>query len=98
MITKRPAANGQICDVIFEFTALSGAQQISLCGDFNGWSRTATPLRRCDTERFAVTLSLHTGRSYRFRYLLDNERWENDWNADDYQPNGHGGADSVIRV
>jgi len=42
------------------------------------------------------TLALEPGRSYRFRYYLGNERWENDWNADSYVENEFGGADSVL--
>ncbi len=39
---------------------------------------------------------LGAGRTYRFRYLLDDERWENDWEADSYVPNEFGGDDSVL--
>jgi hypothetical protein len=38
------------------------------------------------------------GRAYRFRYLLDGVRWENDWHADDYVLNVHGSHDSVVIV
>jgi len=33
-----------------------------------------------------------------FRYLVDGERWENDWAADAYVPNPFGGEDSVVEV
>jgi hypothetical protein len=36
--------------------------------------------------------------TYRFRYLLDDERWENDWSADDYVANEFGGDDSVVHT
>jgi hypothetical protein len=36
------------------------------------------------------------GRRYRFRYLLDGERWANDGAADDYVANDFGVDDSVI--
>ena len=36
------------------------------------------------------------GRAYRFRYLLDGHRWENDWAADAYKPNDFGADDSVV--
>ena len=39
---------------------------------------------------------LPPGRAYRFRYLLDGHRWENDWDADAYVPNGFGSDDSVV--
>ena len=31
-----------------------------------------------------------------YRYLVDGERWENDWAADTYAPNDYGGDDSVV--
>jgi hypothetical protein len=43
-----------------------------------------------------VTVGLDAGRAYRFRYLLDGQRWENDWAADAHQPNGFGGDYSVV--
>jgi len=45
---------------------------------------------------FSVTVGLDAGRAYRFRYLLDGQRWDNDWAADAYQANDFGGDDSVV--
>jgi hypothetical protein len=47
-------------------------------------------------DGFVAEVSLPAGRVYRFRYLLDGERWENDWAADAYVANEFGGDDSVI--
>jgi hypothetical protein len=56
--------------------------------------------RRCDAPRRRGRVqphcSLDAGRAYRFRYLLDDQRWENDWAADAYLPNSFGGDDSVV--
>jgi hypothetical protein len=38
------------------------------------------------------------GRSYRYRYLLDGQRCENDRRADRYGPNPLGSTDSVVVV
>jgi hypothetical protein len=35
---------------------------------------------------------------YKFRYLIDDSRWENDWNADRYIPNSFGSEDSLVIV
>ena len=35
---------------------------------------------------YIAEMVIATGRTYRFRYLIDNERWENDWAADSYAP------------
>ncbi len=32
------------------------------------------------------------------KYLLDGERWENDWAADGYVPNPFASEDSVVEV
>jgi len=55
-------------------------------------------LERREDGRFTLTLSLTPGQSYRFRYLLDGSRWENDWAADSYAPNPYGSDDSVVEV
>ena len=44
-----------------------------------------------------LTVTLAPG-TYRFRYLLDGQRWENDWAADDYVDNTYGGQDSVVDI
>jgi hypothetical protein len=35
---------------------------------------------------------------YRFRYYLDGQRWENDWEAEEYRPNDFGSDDSIVKV
>src|SRR5881227_1199628 len=92
---KRGAGNGRVL-VTFEVDAAVHAERANLCGDFNDWSTDEHPMRRRDDGGFTLELELDPGRVYRFRYLLDGERWENDWAADDYVPNEYGGDDSVV--
>ncbi len=80
----------------FRLPASVGAQRVWLVGDLNGWSRTAHPMRR-EGECFVLTLDLERRRAYRYRYLLDGDRWENDWDAE-YVPNEYGTDDSVVRT
>ena len=70
---------------------------MALCGDFNDWSAEATALERGDDGTWQVSIPLEPDRSYRYRYLLDGERWENG-QAGHYEPNPYGGVDSVIVV
>lgn len=81
--------------VEFRLPHATGAEEVCLVGEFNDWSTTAQPMER-DGDAFVTTVPLAPGRAYRFRYLLDGERWENDWEADAYVPNEYGGDDSVI--
>ena len=85
-----------ICNVTFELPAEAGAEEAPLCGEFNDWSPTATPLTRRKDGSFRVAVALEPDRCYRFRFLLDGTRWENDCAADAYVPNEHGGDDSVV--
>lgn len=86
------------CKVTFELPTAVGASEAHVCGEFNGWSPTATPMKRRKNGTLAASVTLETGRRYRFRYLLDGDQWENDWAADDYLRNEFGGEDSVIEV
>lgn len=72
------------------------AEKAAVCGEWNGWSSDVDPMERDSEGGFSLTLDLPSGRSYRFRYLLDSDRWENDWAADAYVPNDFGGDDSVV--
>ena len=81
----------------FTLPADVDADSVALCGDFNDWSAGATALERGDDGTWQVSIPLEPGRSYRYRYLLDGERWENG-QAGPYEPNPYGGVDSVIAV
>lgn len=101
--TRTPEADGDASDpsqqaardVTFRIPA-SAATSAMLVGEFNGWSTDATPMESTG-DSFEVTVPLAPGR-YRYRFLLDGERWENDWQADDYVPNEFGTDDSVRHV
>jgi len=81
--------------VTFRLPADVGATAVSVVGEFNGWSPDAHRMRRED-DAFTAVIPLVPGRAYRFRYLLDGERWLNDWAADAYVPNEFGGEDSLV--
>jgi hypothetical protein len=93
-----PDSAPALVQVTFTLPAEVGANTVALCGEFDQWSANGIPLDRDSDGTWRTTLALEPGRSYRFRYLLDGERWENDWHADQYLPNGFGGTDSVIVV
>jgi len=45
-------------------------------------------MTRLKNGEFKVCLDLETGWEYRFRYLIGDDTWENDWDADKYVPTG----------
>ena len=92
-----PAARSPVV-VIFTLSAAVQAESVALCGDFNDWSADATPLELGSDGYWRVAVALQPGRSYRYRYLINGERWENARDADAYVPNPYGGTDSVVVV
>jgi len=93
-----PAAEAGTIDVTFTLPAEVHAGTVALCGEFNNWSAEDIRLQRGSDGSWRATVALEPGRSYRYRYLLDGERWENAWQADCYVPNSYGSADSVVVV
>lgn len=86
------------CVVTFTVSpaAAQGAKEINIAGDFNSWSSTITPMTKAPDGSFSVELELDVNREYQFRYLLDNTKWENDWNADKYVPAPYSNADNSV--
>ena len=98
MPKKEYTKTGRSCRVTFELPAEAKAQTAYLCGDFNDWNETSHSMKRANDGSFKVTVSLKPGREYRYRFLLDGERWENDWDAESYVPNALGSEDSLINI
>jgi 1,4-alpha-glucan branching enzyme len=94
-VIKSRGAAGK-ATVTFTLDPRMGAQTVAVCGEWNDWSAHADVMRRDPEGGFSLTVDLEAGRTYRFRYLLDGERWDNDWAADAYVSNSFGGDDSVV--
>ena len=93
---KSYTKSGNSCRVTFEVPADLGAETVTVVGEFNQWDKEAHPLKKRKGGRFSRTIYLDAGQEYRYRYWVDGERWENDWEADKYLPNEFGSDDSVV--
>ena len=98
MLNKKYSKDKKTCKVTFELPAEVGAKSAHLHGDFTGWEKAPKKMRRYEDGSFKVSVTLDAKKRYQFRYLLDGERWENDWQADAYVPNEFGSEDSVVEV
>lgn len=98
--TKDYRKDGALCRVTFRLpmSAAPESRDVRIVGDFNQWDREASPMKRLKNGDFLITLDLTSGQEYRFRYLINGNQWENDWNADKYLPNDFGSDDSVVIV
>lgn len=90
-----------VCKVTFKITAEQAqhAETVKLVGEFNQWDDSIAPMKKLKDGSFTQTVNLETEKSHQFRYILDDEKWENDWNADAYVPSLKGFDDnSVVTV
>ena len=97
-MASKQAVKTETVDVVFTLPADVRADNVVLSGEFNGWSREAVILERDNDGSWRAVVALEPGRSYRYRYLLDGERWENAWQAGAYVSNPYGSEDSVVVV
>jgi 1,4-alpha-glucan branching enzyme len=82
--------------VTFRRRTTKGESRVAVVGEFNSWSSETHQMTAEGDGSWVVTVTMSPGRTYRFRYLVDDEHWENDWEADDYVDNDFGGQDSVV--
>jgi 1,4-alpha-glucan branching enzyme len=100
-IQKQFSKRKPVCKVTFMIPKVVGnaSQSAHVVGEFNGWSTSATPMKKQKNGAFKATIDLETGRSYQFRYLLGKSHWENDPEADGSWPTPfENSRNSVIRL
>lgn len=99
-LEKRNLKSRPVTKVTFRLprAAAPEAKKVHLVGDFNDWKTDATPMTRLKNGEFKAVLDLETGREYQFRYLIGDDTWENDWDADKYVPSGLAAVENSVVV
>ncbi len=99
-LKKTYLKNRPACKVVFFLPAEAApeALKVAVVGDFNQWDRNANVMKKQKDGSFQLALEIPANQEYRFKYLIDDKTWENDWCADKYLKNEFGGEDSVIKV
>jgi anti-sigma factor RsiW len=98
VVAQSPSAQAPDTVHIVRFVLTDAqASQVTLVGDFNGWSREATPLVPSEVEgRWIVDVVLPAGR-HEYAFLVDGERWVTDPSAVT-QRDEFGQESSVVRI
>ena len=66
-------------DFILSADIVANATDGLLLGDFNAWQEAdGIPLKKKKDGSFKTTVELETGKTYEYRYLLNDGRWVND--------------------
>jgi 1,4-alpha-glucan branching enzyme len=99
-LKKRYLKNKPVCKVTFRVpkTVANGASSISIVGEFNDWQPGATPMKSLKSGEFTATVDLAAGKAYEFRYLINDQVWENDGNADKYVRTCFGDSDNSVVI
>ncbi len=83
-IKKQFLKSKPVCKVTFKVSAddAKGASQVQILGDFNGWDKSAAPMKVLKTGGFSQMIELESGKEYQCRYLFDGTIWANEADAD----------------
>jgi 1,4-alpha-glucan branching enzyme len=98
MIAKTYTKTKKSCKITFKINPGPGIRSVSVVGDFNNWNPGSHPLAKRKNGEFSGTVTLSANQTYRFRYFVNGEYWENDDAADGYIPNCFGTDDSQIII
>jgi 1,4-alpha-glucan branching enzyme len=96
MLSKSAIPTDSRTKVSFEL-AQPGAQSVSLAGNFNGWSE-KLPLQRGEDGVWRTTIDLDAGKVYEFRYVVNENEWVNDPQAEGYITNAYGSANCLVHT
>ncbi|GEM76185.1 isoamylase early set domain-containing protein [Vibrio sagamiensis] len=94
MLKKRFFKTKDEVEVTFELEKRHWST-IQIAGDFNDWQPEPMKLVK-KSGQFKFKTRLPKEKNVQFRYIFNNEQWDNDPQADAYIPNGYGEDNSVV--
>jgi serine protease AprX len=74
------------------------AGRVELAGEFNGWDPGRAVLARASGGAWRIALDAPAPGRYRYKFLVDGERWIEDPGNGAKEPDPYGGFDSVLRI
>ncbi len=99
MLKKQYLKNNS-CKVTFvlpkEVFHADGANTVKVLGEFNNWNWDEGLTMKDGKEAFEASISLESGKSYQFRYVVEGQGWLNDPAADRYVPSPFPGIDNSV--
>ncbi len=97
-VKKKFLKSRPVCKCTFTLPkeAAPAATRVTLAGEFNDWNTDEIEMRPLKSGVFKAELDLPVGQSYQYKFLIDGQRWENDWDAEQYVPAAGIGADNSL--
>lgn len=90
-IKKQYLKDNKACKVTFSLKKdIKDIEIVRIPGDFNNWDTNCEPMKKLKSGGFTQTLKFDAGRSYEFKYLINDSEWRNESEADRFEPNNTG--------
>lgn len=74
------------------------ARAVALAGDFNGWDATRNIFTRATDRTWRAEIAPLAPGSYRYKFVIDNERWIDDPCNGMKELDEHGGFNSILNI
>ena len=94
MVQKTYFKTKDYCKVKFELN-VENAETVEILGLNSDWENSIV-MRKKKDGTFTSDVSLPKNLKQEFKYLVNKTEWLNETEADEQQPNGFGGSNSVI--
>ena len=95
MLKKRYFKTKDEWEVTFEYP--KKADRVSLVSQYNNWQPVEMKQRKKDRV-FYTKVRLPNKSQYQYRYLINDQKWENDEAADSYVTNEFGSDNSIVQT
>ncbi|WNO08456.1 isoamylase early set domain-containing protein [Teredinibacter sp. KSP-S5-2] len=97
-IKKQFLKSRPVCKVKFTVPKdqVSEANKVCIVGEFNDWDTSATEMTRLKSGAFTATLELDKDKDHQFRYLVDENYWINEEDADGFVPSNIGSEQNCV--
>lgn len=74
------------------------AESVFLVGDFNDWNRDSTEFKQNDEGLWQAEIPCQPSGKYRYKFLVNSERWMEDPNHGFKEDDGFGGFNSILHI
>jgi len=86
--------NGRLLFVFHD----DNAHNVSVAGDFNGWSHVTSPLKRNDSGLWFTEILVPRAGRFEYKFIINGQRWIEDPSNGMKAPDNYGGLNSVVVI
>lgn len=92
---RAPTRNGEMVEFTFHD---DHAESVQFVGDPNNWIKDSAPFKRMANGLWTASVRIREQQRFRYKFLIDNERWIEDPTHGMKEEDGFGGFHSVLQI